>query len=128
LEELKPISNDPVIQDIVRTVWHYLVYSATYTERDYGILHEIINSIVEVETMPTTFEKWSAERKSVWQADAVVKDRAEMILKILQARFNKVPNETEKTIRQMTDPIALDSWAVQAATCQSMDEFAEALK
>ena len=75
--------------------------------------------------MPTMLEK----RKSEWQTEAVVKDRTEMILKILQARFNqKVPKETEQAIRQMTDPIALDSWAVQAATCQSMDEFAEALK
>ena len=54
--------------------------------------------------------------------------KADTLLKILRARFNKVPKETEKAIRQMTDPIALDSWAVQAATCQSIDEFARALK
>ena len=54
--------------------------------------------------------------------------KAETVLTVLQAKFKKVPKGVESTIRRMTDPIALDSWAVQAATCQSMDEFAEALK
>jgi len=49
-------------------------------------------------------------------------------LKILRGKFGRVPKETEKAISRMTDPIALDSWAVHAATCQSMKEFAEALK
>ena len=28
----------------------------------------------------------------------------------------------------VSDPTALDSWIAQAATCQSLDEFAEAVK
>jgi hypothetical protein len=123
LEELKPISDDPIIQDIIRTVWHYLVYSATYSERDYEILYEIINNVVEVETMPTMLEKWSAERKTTWKAEA----KAESVLTVLRARFQTVPQEVENAIRQMNDPIALDSWAAQAATSLSMEEFAEAL-
>ena len=54
--------------------------------------------------------------------------KAKTALAVLRARFKRVPKEVEKTILAMTDPIALESWAVQAATCQSMDEFAEALK
>ena len=54
--------------------------------------------------------------------------KIETLLKILRARFKRVPKETERIISQMTDPIALDSWAVQAATCRSMDEFAEMLR
>jgi len=53
---------------------------------------------------------------------------AKTILTVLRARFGKVPRETEKTIRSMTDSVALDSWAVQAATCTTMKECAEALK
>ena len=56
------------------------------------------------------------------------KGKAETLLKILRGKFNKVPKETEKAISQMTDPVALDSWAVHAATCQSIEEFAQALK
>ena len=50
-----------------------------------------------------------------------------MVLTVLRARFQDVPQEVESAIRQMSDPIALDSWAAQAATSLSMEEFAEAL-
>jgi len=123
LEELKPISNDPVIQDIVRTVWHYLVYSATYTERDYGILHEIINSIVEVETMPTTFEKWSAN--AVEKAE--VRAKAEMVLKALRKKFKQIPTEIEEAVLSMSDPIALASLLEHVFDSETLDEFASGL-
>jgi len=51
-----------------------------------------------------------------------------MLLKILRARFHKVPKDVEKLIRSMTDPVVLDSYAVHAATCQSMNEFAGAIR
>jgi hypothetical protein len=51
-----------------------------------------------------------------------------MVLTVLRARFGKVTKAIEKEIRQISDPIALDSWAAQAATCQSLEEFAEALR
>ena len=57
-----------------------------------------------------------------------VEGKAELLLKILREKFNRVPKETERAIRQMTDPIALDSWAIQAATCGSMSEFVKAFK
>jgi hypothetical protein len=70
--------------------------------------------------MPTMIEKA--------EANAVVKTKAEAVLNVLRARFNRVPKEVEKAIHRMTDPIALDSWTAHAATCQSMKEFADALK
>ena len=68
----------------------------------------------------TMFEKIEARGKA--------EGKIEALLTVLRAKFYRVPKETEKMIRQMTDPIALDSWTAHAATCQSMDEFAEALK
>ena len=62
------------------------------------------------------------------EVKGTTKGKAETILAILRARFRRVPKECESAIRQMTDPIALDSWAVHAATCQSMNEFAQALE
>jgi len=53
---------------------------------------------------------------------------AKMLLKILQARFRRIPKDVEKLIQSMTDSVALDSWAQHAATCQSMDEFANAIR
>ena len=54
--------------------------------------------------------------------------KAEAILIVLRERFKKVPKATENAIRQLRDPVALDSWTAYAASCQSMDEFAAALK
>ena len=68
--------------------------------------------------MPTMVEIWKAEGKA--------ETGRNMVLTVLRARFDRVPQEVESAIRQMNDPIALESWAAQAATCQSMEEFAEA--
>ena len=57
-----------------------------------------------------------------------IKKGREMLLKILHARFPKIPKNVENTIRKMTDPVALDSWAEHALSCRSMNEFTEALK
>ena len=86
--------------------------------------------------MPTMLEKWTAEKKAEWEAKGEargeVRGKAEagrnMILAVLRARFKRIPKDVEKAIFAISDPIALESWAAQAATCQSMDEFAEALK
>ena len=54
--------------------------------------------------------------------------KTETLLKILRARFKRVPRDVENTISKMTDPIALDSWAIHAATCESMNEFATSIR
>ena len=51
-----------------------------------------------------------------------------MVLTVLRARFKRVPKEVEKAILAMNDTISLESWAAQAATCESMGEFAEMLR
>jgi len=115
LEELKPISDDPIIQDIIRTVWHYLVNSATYMEQDYNILYETINSIVEVESMPTMLEK------------AEVKGKAEMVLKALRKKFENVPPEIEEAVLARTDAVALESLLEHVFDSKTLDEFATML-
>jgi len=65
---------------------------------------------------------------AVGEAKSEAKWKADALLKVLRARFNRVPKETEKRILQMTDAIALDSWTAYAATCKSMDEFVEAFR
>jgi hypothetical protein len=50
-----------------------------------------------------------------------------MLLTFLRAKFRKVPKTIENAIGKMTDPVALESLAAIAATCESLDEFAEAI-
>jgi hypothetical protein len=91
------------------------------------VLHPIFKG-KERTMIKSVFEEREAVGKAVGKAEGKVEGKAELLLKILREKFNRIPKETEKAIRQMTDPIALDSWAVQAATSKSMDEFAEALR
>ena len=76
----------------------------------------------------TMFEKKIDEGIAIGEMKSEAKWKADTLLKILRGKFDRVPKETEKAINKMTDPVALDSWAIHAATCQSMEEFAKALK
>jgi hypothetical protein len=65
---------------------------------------------------------------AIGEARGKAEGKAETVLVILRDRFRKVPKGVETTIRRMVDPIALDSWAVQAARCESLEEFETALR
>jgi hypothetical protein len=64
-------------------------------------------------------------------ADGIAIGKAEgersIVLNVLRTRFKKVPKRIETEIKQMNSLIALTSLAVLAATCQTLDEFAEEL-
>ena len=72
------------------------------------------------------------EREAIGEARGRDKEKIEtgrnLLLAILRKKFNRIPKEVERSIQKMNDPISLESWAVQAATCQSMDEFVEMLR
>jgi hypothetical protein len=89
-------------------------------------LHPVLKG-KEQTMIKTIFE----EREDIAEARGKAEGKAEagrnMVLAVLRARFKRVPKNVEKAILVMNDPIALESWAAQAATCQSLDEFAEAL-
>ena len=74
------------------------------------------------------YEKFGAIGRAEGEARGKSEGKAEAVLTFLRARFKRVPKGIEKTIRSVSDPSALDSWIAQAATCQSLDEFAEAVK
>jgi hypothetical protein len=127
LEELESASSDPLLQDIVRMVWHYFVASAKHMEHDYNILYDTVKKIVEVESMPTMLEKWSAERKSEWQADAKAETGQNMVLTALRKKFKNVPKEIEEAVLAKSDPIALASLLEHVFDCDTLDEFADGL-
>ena len=49
------------------------------------------------------------------------------VLTALRVRFKKVPKDIEKAVRAMVDLTALQSLAVHAETCQSLEEFEKVL-
>ena len=74
------------------------------------------------------FDEGVAVGEARGEARGIIKKGREVLLKILRKKFNKVPRDVENTISKMTDPVALDSWAEHALDCQSMAEFAKAVR
>ena len=74
------------------------------------------------------YDAGKVEGKAEGRAEGRAEGKAETVLTFLRAKFKRVPKRIEKSIRQMTDPIALDSLAAHIASCESFDELAEELK
>ncbi|MDR2761705.1 MAG: Rpn family recombination-promoting nuclease/putative transposase [Planctomycetaceae bacterium] len=53
--------------------------------------------------------------------------KKDAVLKLLQARFKKVPDLISRAVNLYSDQIALDSLLVQAATCETLAEFQQNL-
>jgi len=100
VSELKRFSSDPNMQDWERRkrLWRLEYYSGLTDAKEEGI--------------------------AIGKAEG----KAETVMVLLRAKFNKVPKRIENAIRSMTDPTALESLAVQVVHCKSLREFAEALK
>jgi len=69
-----------------------------------------------------------AKGKAEGTAEGEVRKGRNMLLAFLRAKFHKIPKDVENTIRKMTDSTAMESWAQHAASCQSMAEFAKAIR
>jgi len=121
LEELKPYSDDPVLRRIIRATLVYLANNAKHLKRDFDTVLDTFKEITGEKDMPTMVQIWKAEGEAIGLAKGKVQA-------ILEVRFNKVPKKIEKTIRSMTDVIALESLAIHARNCKSLSDFAEALQ
>jgi hypothetical protein len=56
-----------------------------------------------------------------------INGRVSTILAILNNRFKKVPDSILQSLNLYTDSIALDSLAVSAADCKTLEEFEQEL-
>ena len=61
-------------------------------------------------------------------AEGEIKGRTGSIIRFLSRRFQKVPKSVKEKVSSITNIDRLDELTDHAATCQSMDEFAESLK
>jgi predicted transposase/invertase (TIGR01784 family) len=136
LERLKPYSEIPKYRRLIRFLWYYLVSSArNLPKQELLTITEVVKKVIGEKEMPTVLEQLRAEGKAEGKAEGMTigeargeaRGKAETILAILRGRFRKTSKSVEIAIRQMVDPIALDSWAVQAATCESLDEIEKSL-
>ena len=102
-------------------------FKASYRSLDAATVSIAVNTIFK-EKGEAMIKSIFDEQQDIGEARGEAKAGRNMVLTVLRARFKKVPKEVERAISTISDPIALESWAAQAATCQSLDEFAEVLR
>ncbi|GHT13578.1 hypothetical protein FACS1894170_09730 [Planctomycetales bacterium] len=69
-----------------------------------------------------------AEGRVEGEARGEARGKRDTIVAILRRRFKRVPKALETAIRQLNDPVVLESFAVEAAVCNSLAEFEKGLK
>ncbi|GHT11158.1 hypothetical protein FACS1894170_04340 [Planctomycetales bacterium] len=72
--------------------------------------------------------KGRVEGEARGEARGKVEGKRDTIVAILRRRFKRVPKALETAIRQLNDPVVLESFAVEAAVCNSLAEFEKGLK
>ena len=119
--ELQRFSSDPAMRDIERRrrLWKLEYYSGLTAAKEEGVAEGVAIGVA----------RGKAEGKAEGRAEGEAEGEARgMVLAFLRVRFKRVPKNIEKAVRAMTDLTALKSLAVHAETCESLNEFAEALK
>jgi predicted transposase/invertase (TIGR01784 family) len=120
-----PIKNDSRTRDWIHSLVRYAMSVGKIgTELIVKAYSKVFNEGEAQKMAQTTAQELLLEGKT----EGIAIGKIEAVLTVLRTRFHKVPKDVEKAVRQMTDPVALDSWTAHAATCKTMDEFAEALR
>ena len=125
VDRLVAVKNDPRLLGWLRSFARYTMSVAKIgTEQIVKAFSKILTEKEADNMARTTAEELLIQGEARGEANA----GRNAVLAVLRARFKKVPKEIEKAVCKISDPIALESWAAQAATCPSLDEFAEGLK
>jgi len=126
LERLEPLSTIPKYRRLIRILWWYFVKNARKESRQ-GIMTvtNAVEKIIGEKNMSMIIEMFKAEGKAEGIAEGEARGEIRATLK---QRFGGVPQEIKETIQSMTDLVALESLLAHAESCESLDEFAEALK
>ncbi|MDR2117513.1 MAG: Rpn family recombination-promoting nuclease/putative transposase [Planctomycetaceae bacterium] len=98
------------------------VFAARGKRLDPQTLNDAIKPIFKERTdtvMLTIFEEVEARG----EARGKTEFGRNMVLSVLRKRFGAIPDDIETSIRQMNDPIALESLVIEAAICGTLEEF-----
>ena len=121
LGRLTTIPIDDRILDLIANI-------AWYSGRVTNIMPEkIVETITSVVKGKEGVEMAETVRIGIYQ-QGIVEGTINKILQLLQLRFNQVPDEITTELNGRTDLVALDSLFALAYQCDTLDEFAKALK
>ena len=125
IDYFRSVKNDPRAEGWLRSLARYAMSVAKIgTEQIAKAFSKVLNEKEANKMAMTTAQELILEGETKGEA----KGKATSVLTILRERFKKVPKGVENAIRQMRDPIALESLIVHAVHSKTLDEFSEALK
>ena len=126
LERLQPYSEIPKYRRLIRFLWYYFAtYARKRPDQEVAAVTEFVKKVIGEKEMTTYLEHFIEIGETRGEARGEARGT---VLAFLRARFKSVPKDIEEAVRRMMDLTALESLAVHAETCQSLDEFAEALQ
>ena len=121
LERLKPYSETPKYRRLIRFLWWYFVNNSQ-KESCQGV------KAVTISVTKIIGDQYLSMVLDILKAEGAAEGESRgTALTALRVRFKRVPKAVEHTIRTMTDLTALASLAVLAKTCESLDEFEQAI-
>ena len=139
--ELAPYSEIPLYNKLIRQFWYYAINNAKkLTRTDVKELETEIREITGEKVMSSVAQSYMKEgfKKGMKQGKAegiaegkakgIAEGKAEMLLFILTKRFRVVPESLETRVFAITDLSRLEKLADFALDCESLDEFAVAVK
>ena len=116
MERLLVVKDDPRMSGWLPSFGQYAMsVDDIDTEQVAKVFSKIVNKEEAHKMAQTTAEK-------LWVEGGAETGR-NMVLAFLRGRFGTVPKDIEEAIRQMNDPIALESLAVRTASCTTLAEF-----
>jgi len=117
---LTPVKKDPRIKGWLRSFARYAM-SVTKIGMKIGT-EQIAKAFSKILSEKEANEMAKTMAEELWVGGEVKASR-EMLLEFLRGKFGEVPQNIERAINQMNDPIALKSLAVRTASCKTLAEF-----
>jgi hypothetical protein len=129
LEPLAEIRDDEKTRYWIQQILRYMDKAIKNKKKELTpeSIDEVIKPVYKersTEMSLTFLEKLEARGRARGRAEG----KQDMVLAALRTKFKKIPKRIEATIRQMSDPIALESLISEVIESRTLDEFTEALK
>ena len=120
-DRLSAVRNDPRAPGWMNALVRYAISLCRIgQEAIYNAFHKILDEKEAKKMVMSTAQELMLKGE--------VKKAREMVLRFLEGRFGKVPQSISDEVNAYSDSIALDSLAVLAGACKSLDEFKDALR
>ena len=124
MDRLTAVKKDPRVKGWLRSFARY-VMSVAKIRTKIG-MEQIVKAFSKIlsEKEANEMTKTMAEELlTQGEAKGEAKAGRKLILAFLRGKFGNIPKEIEEAVKQMNDPIALESLAARTGNCKTLDEF-----